>query len=103
MNAFERLLAKVDFLRLKPEDAIELGRPGYFPRSYIPVPTANAGQALSFGQLTLAFSQSLLGALAFGNALFQFCGMSLTWLERRRILNGTCCLRGKAFCQANVL
>src|SRR6185295_6441458 len=69
MNEFERLLAEVKFLWLKPEDAIELVGPGYCARFYIPVPTANTGQALSFGQLTLATLERFLRAFLFGDVV----------------------------------
>ena len=48
----------------KTEDAIELVRPGYGVTGYVPVPTADVCQPLSFGQLALALLKRLLRLLA---------------------------------------
>src|ERR1700674_3753528 len=58
-----------DSSRLKTEDVVKLVRPSDRIRAQIPVPTTYVGQALSFGQLSLALLELLLGLLALGDVL----------------------------------
>src|SRR2546422_7744339 len=54
----------VNFSWLKTENAIEFVGPGYGLTSYFVVPTADVGQALSFGQLALVLLELVLGLLS---------------------------------------
>src|ERR1700737_3069012 len=59
----------VNFSWLNAEDAIELVRPRHNLTAKVPVPTADMGQSLRFGQLTLTLLELLLGLLALCNVL----------------------------------
>src|SRR6266849_9180217 len=56
-----------DSSRWKTEDVVKLVRPSDRIRAQVPVPTAYVGQALSFGQLSLALLELLLDLLAILN------------------------------------